>query len=260
MRRFLCILCALTLSLTLCACAAEKPENREAAPETGKIQTAESGEKTQPEKQMPGQTAAYSCGYANMTVTLPEGWDYKIVEAGPTLLSGTEDGRFGIRFWPEKKPEMTVSLLYSTQQIGLCGTGVTFEDVQLENGRKATKCTSGESGGSFWFCLIYTDVPGNYMAEGSFSRADWAAYGTDVLEILTGAELGAGSMDRVDAVAQAETAYAQPYAHAYAEFDYKTGQWTVELRDEDGNALYNAVFNGADETGKTAQTPVQTAG
>ena len=254
MRRFSGMLCALTLALTLCACAVEKPETGKAAPETGKIQTAESGEKTQPEKQMPGQTAAYSCGYANMTVTLPEGWDYEIVEAGPELLSGTEDGRFGITFRPEEKPEMVVSLQYSTQKIGLCGTGVTFEDVQLKNGRKATKCTSGESGRRFWFCLLYTDAPGNYMAEGSFSRADWAAYGETAMEILTSAKLGAGCMDRQDAIAKAEAAYAQPYEYVYADFDYKTGLWTVELRDEEANALYNAVFSGIIEDGKTAQT------
>ncbi len=151
MKRLFCLVCAFALLAAMTACAPAGRGLPEAEPESGAPETSGSmqpGKEPEKTEEKPVQTAAFSSGCTNMTVRLPEGRTYETGDAGAASLSGMRE-RTGLTFWPEAEPEFAVALKYSAEPVGLCGTGVEFENVQLSNGRTATKCTSADGDGLF---------------------------------------------------------------------------------------------------------------
>jgi hypothetical protein len=180
-----------------------------------------------PEQQEQTKIAEYSYQYTNMKLELPDDWEYKILE-------GSEEqsvNSFGIQFWPKAQPSMTIRLLYHVNGIGLCGTGVTFEDVLLENGLTATKCTENIDKDR-WFFLIYQDVPGAYAAECSASQGLWNEYGDAVMSILGSAEIGKNILSESEAIEAAKEGYAAAYDTVRAYFDHGSGTWEIHFRTE----------------------------
>lgn len=146
----------------------------------------------EPEQQKNTISVEYSYQNTNMKLELPEDWDYDIIAAAGDGEPGAVDEsayRHGIRFWPRNDPSMKLSLCYHINGIGLCGTGVTFEDISFENGLTATKCTEGTND-NFWFFLIYHDVPGDYAVECSTSKTLWSEYEKIIMSILESVEIG----------------------------------------------------------------------
>lgn len=114
----------------------------------------------------------YSGPSGSMSLELPEGWDYEIVEPDDTV----EFGGSGICFWPTGEPDMKLSLLCYPGPLGMCGTGVTIEDVSFSNGLTATSYTETLGDDSFWMTLIYKDKDGVYAMECRASTELWETY------------------------------------------------------------------------------------
>ena len=136
------------------------------------------------------KTAEYGYQYANIKLQLPKDWEYEIIPAEQ------EDGtdiiqNFGICFFPEEETEMKLELLYWVNGIGICGTGVTIEKVNFQNGMTATQYTETIEG-TTWVTLVYRDLPGTYALSGSVPKELWEKYKPAVMEILEQAEFGTG--------------------------------------------------------------------
>ena len=91
-----------------------------------------------------------------LRLTLPEGWTW--AQAG-----GTADGTvYGL--WPEKDPAFKVELHYWPTKFAMCGTGVTFEDFPLPDGKSATLATE-QIGEELMWTLILPESPDSFTIQ-----------------------------------------------------------------------------------------------
>lgn len=131
----------------------------------------------------PGETVekiavAHDFGDVSMSLALPSGWGHEIRE------NGWEDGAdLGISFWPESGPELVLNLEYRHDRVGICGTGVTFTDMEFSGGMTATACTE-DMQGTQWFLLIYDEPYVNYTVSCTADTALWKEHETEIMAIL----------------------------------------------------------------------------
>ena len=91
-----------------------------------------------------------------LRLTLPEGWTWE--QAG-----GTPEGTvYGL--YPKKDPAFKVELHYWPQRFGMCGTGVTFEDFSLPDGKTATLATE-QIGEELMWTLILPESPDSFTIQ-----------------------------------------------------------------------------------------------
>lgn len=149
-------------------------------------------------------------------------------------------------FWPEEAPEFQVSLnCYAA--FGLCGTGVTIEDITLPGGQAATTYTEGGED-SFSFTLCYQDAPGDYVALYQGSRALWEQYEDEVLSILGGAELGVeGVLSEAETIERVKDQCTIAYKDVYGRFDVADGNWEVTFYGKNKTERFRVNADGTVE-------------
>ena len=209
----LAAVCALALAAvtSLSGCAAQAPDNDP----TGNIDAPD------PAPAVTGETAAYTSGYVDMALTIPEGWQWESVQDKSV---GTE----GIRFWKTDSKALDFELLCWHSGYGICGTDVTSEELTLAGGQKVWRHTE-ESDDSLWLNLYFENTPGDYVCapSGAFTQADWDGCRDEVLAILGTAQFGREAMTEQQAIDAAAAQYDGEYAQAYGRYDVSTGCWTV---------------------------------
>lgn len=180
------LICALAVLLLLGACAGSvvvQPSGQVDNPASSTAPPSASPDAAAGET----QDIEFIHDYAGVRMTLPEGWEYETIVSESSMEDG---GQVGVNFWPEERSDFSLSLLCQKSQIGICGTGVDFEDVSFGSGLCATKCTEEISGG-LWLMLIFKDVPGGfYSLDGYASREVWEEYRDDIEQILSSLQLG----------------------------------------------------------------------
>ena len=160
MKHFACLLCALILLVTLTACTAAAPApDSIATPASTPVETLTPT--MEPESTpAPGTELSYSADGLYVTAMLPAGW------AG--RFDDSDEGFPCARVWMEESPEEAVRFWCAQQPVGLCGTGVTFGQIALDDGR--TIATAQQSiDGSQWFCWILDDGERQFCLDGSLS-------------------------------------------------------------------------------------------
>ena len=187
-----------------------------------------------------GETFTAENGCANLALTLPESWEG---ETADTPEDGGTDACH-IEFWPADAPELRLTLRAYPDGIGLCGTGVTFEEVTFASGQTATACAE-QIDDVFWLCLIYHDTPGAYAVEFSGDRTLLEQYGQPLAAILDSAVLGEGFPRQSEAEQVASDAFAEDYKEMRAQFDMNAGVWTVTFLAADA-AEVGSLCVGAD--------------
>ena len=91
-----------------------------------------------------------------LRLTLPEGWTWE-------QAAGTQEGTvYGL--YPEKEPAFKVELHYWPQRFGMCGTGVSFEDFSLPDGKTATLATE-QMGEELMWTLILPESPDSFTIQ-----------------------------------------------------------------------------------------------
>lgn len=179
-------------------------------------------------------TVSYEYKYANASAALPEGWGYEVDEYEPDDDVEYDDSVFEIEFYPLENPDFEVTLIFRANTMGICGTGVTTEEIALPNGLTATRCTEEMQYGDYWYLLIFNGVPGSYTLECCESKAEFEKYKDDIAKIAESAVLGENIITEDKAVAAAAEAYAGQYGTMRAVFDYINGVWTVDFHSSDG--------------------------
>ena len=185
MKKFMAMLLALVMTLSLAACGKEK-ETPDPAPTPG------------PDPAPTTITAEYTHGFVDMALELPEGWSWETV---------TDDGDSkteGIRFYKTDDTTVSYTLLCWTGGYGICGTGVTSEEITLANGMKVWQHTEEdtENGTMGMADIFFEDVPGSYVASPSDTMTTevWNANRDELLSILGTAQIGRKSVSQQAAI------------------------------------------------------------
>lgn len=164
--------------------------------------------------------------YANIRLDLPQGWIYENVE--PEL----ETSARGIRFWPTEFPDVQIELCWHPTGFGVCGTGLTETELELDNGGTASL---GFYDGRD--CMSYCAYGMNYAAVNVSTTDKWEEYGDTILGILKSVELNRGVISEEEALAQiqAKGLIQHEWKHYRSEFDGCEGVWTFWFYEDDSN-------------------------
>lgn len=223
---------ALTAMVTLSGCTV-KPSGSDP---TGNIDAPD------PIPAVNGETASYTSGYVDMALTIPEGWQWESVQ---DKSMNTE----GIRFWKTGDKALDFQLLCWRSGYGICGTGVTTEELTLSGGQQVWQYTE-ETYGSVWVDIAFVGTPGNYVcmpaANGTMDKAAWDSCRDEVLAILGTAQFGRDAMTQQAAIAAAQHYYDVQDAMADARYDVNSGSWTVTFRMGDTGQSIASVTLGPD--------------
>ena len=189
-------------------------------------------------QEITGQLAEYTAGHVDMALTIPDGWAWETVE---------EDGQAGLRFRKTDDGAVSFRLTCWLDGYGICGTGVTEQDLTLSGGQRAWQYTEGGQG-TVWVNIAFQGVPGSYVCmpddNGVMDSAAWGACRDEVLAILGTAQIGRGILTEQQAIELAEAQYDGDYDTAWGRYDVTTGCWAVTFSQSTlggGNAVIRYV-------------------
>lgn len=230
MKKFLAFILALACALTLVACGKKDDDNKNDPTPT-------------PDPQPAATTAEFTHGYVDMALELPEGWSWEQVSDNGT------DKTEGIRFYKTDDPTVSYTLLCWTGGYGICGTGVTSEEITLANGMKVWQNTEEDTqqGIMVMADISFEDVPGSYVAAPSDTMTIevWNANRDELLSILGTAQIGRKSVTMQAAIDAAKAQYTGEYDEVYATYDVTAGAWTVSFSKSSGEKATRLVVDAA---------------
>ena len=125
----------------------------------------------------------------SMSVTLPADWEYEQYDelADPTPAAEDETDPAAdvpadpevightIAFWPSADPGCRVELTVEKQALGICGTGVTFEERTFANAGPGTVAYEDHDEGR-WLLVIFAAEDGRYTVRWSPDHAQLETY------------------------------------------------------------------------------------
>ena len=168
-----------------------------------------------------GQLAEYTRDHVDMALTIPDGWAFETLE---------KDGQAGLRFWKTDDDAVDFRLTCWLDGYGICGTGVTEQELTLSGGQTAWQYTEGVNN-NVWVNVVFRGTPGSYVCmpddDGAMDRAVWDGCRDEVLAILGTAQIGRGIPTEEEAIELARAQYDGEYDMAYGWYDVKTGCWAV---------------------------------
>ena len=213
MKKLLAFILALACALSLMACGKKNNDTPDPTPA--------------PEPKTAVTTAEFTHGYVDMALQLPEGWSWE------TMSDNGSDKTEGIRFYKTADTAVSYTLLCWTGGYGICGTGVTSEELTLANGMKVWQHTEEdtEKGTMVMADIFFEDAPGSYVASPSDTMTTevWNANRDELLNILGTVQLGRKSVTMQAAMDAAEAQYTGEYDQVYATYDVTSGAWTVSF-------------------------------
>ena len=138
----------------------------------------------------PPECIEYGYDDVYMALELPADWDYE-VHSREELQETNCCYTCAIDFWPREQPDLIFTLAY-WPSFGMCGTGVTIEELTLSDGRTAWQYTETQDG-TVWLTVAFADTAGEgrYVIDASPTEAQWAQYADAFRAILETAECGA---------------------------------------------------------------------
>lgn len=116
------------------------------------------------DKSAQGEKVEYSHDDIYLSLVIPDGWDYSIKTAEDMEKY---DGLSvcAIDFWKEEYPDTVFCLSYETF-FGICGTGVTIDKFERQDGMCGYRYTE-EIEDTLWLTIVF-DNPANEAHEGSY--------------------------------------------------------------------------------------------
>ena len=213
MKKLLAFILALACALSLMACGKKNNDTPDPDPV--------------PEPKPAVTTAEFTHGYVDMALQLPEGWSWE------TVSDNGSDKTEGIRFYKTADTAVSYTLLCWTGGYGICGTGVTSEELTLANGMKVWQHTEEdtEKGTMVMADIFFEDAPGSYVASPSDTMTTevWNANRDTLLSILGTAQIGRKSLSQQAAIDAAKAIYTGEYDMVYGSYDVTSGAWIISF-------------------------------
>lgn len=138
----------------------------------------------------PPECIEYGYDDVYMALELPADWDYE-VHSREELQETNCCYTCAIDFWPREQPDLIFELAY-WPSFGMCGTGVTIEELTLSDGRTAWQYTETHDG-TVWLTVAFADTAGEgrYVIDASPTEDQWAQYADAFYSILETVACGA---------------------------------------------------------------------
>ena len=213
MKKLLAFILALACALSLMACGKKNNDTPDPDPV--------------PDPKPAVTTAEFTHGYVDMALQLPEGWSWE------TVSDNGSDKTEGIRFYKTADTAVSYTLLCWTGGYGICGTGVTSEELTLANGMKVWQHTEEdtEKGTMVMADIFFEDAPGSYVASPSDTMTTevWNANRDTLLSILGTAQIGRKSLSQQAAIDAAKAIYTGEYDMVYGSYDVTSGAWIISF-------------------------------
>ena len=232
MRRFLTCFLALCCAALLVACEWSAVPLEGDKPPVG----------SPPEPlEITGQLAEYTQGNVDVALTIPDGWWWETLE---------EEGQSGLRFGKTGERSVAFRLTCWLDGYGICGTGVTEQELTLSGGQRVWQYTEGGQS-TVWVNIAFRGVPGSYVCmpddDGVMDSAAWDGCRDEVLAILGTAQIGRGILTEQQAIELAAAQYDGAYAMAWGRYDVKAGCWSVVFSEDSSGG--NTVTRNVDSDG-----------
>jgi len=179
------------------------------------------------EKREDAVDISFSEGYSSMALSLPDTWESEEFSFEHML---------GLILSPKDAPDFSVRLEFHKRGLGICGTGVTFTDIEFENGLSATECRE-TIGNKLSLLYIFHDLAGDYAMSISAPKADIEKFRDDISYIVSSLKLGGDMMSGSKAAEKAKKYCDIDYDRTRADFDYETGNWSVMFTNSKDSSL-----------------------
>ena len=164
-----------------------------------------------------------SHGYANMRLTIPDGWEYEITEYS------LETGNFGIVFRPEGERVGSLSLMYFD---GWALTGEGFEE-EMDFIAEQEVGVGTYTGQKHWSYIRFRYMPGDYVFFNTGADIWYDQYAEEIERIIGSAVVAEGIMTYTEAeqiaLAWGEVQTCGVYEVARSGFYMDTGAWEILL-------------------------------
>ena len=172
--------------------------------------------------------ASHSKGYANISVTLKDGWEYDIVDE-------TDTNEFAINIYPAGQSQNKIRIAYFNG-FGVCGTGLAQEQIML--GRYEAWMGTYDNR-SVWDFISLQGLPGDYAILNEGGEKWWSEYGEDAMQILATLKVADGYINSSDAIKIARDKLQTEYDEVTTSYNAKDGIWTVSLSRRENENLYH---------------------
>jgi len=167
-----------------------------------------------------GETAEYSYGYAGMSLTIPDGWKYEIVE------HKEDTHAFGIDFYPSSYSEGKLSLFYYPSMFGVCGTGLSQNKISL-GGYDASMGIYDNN--DVWTFISFKGTAGDYAVWNYGADQWWDEYGKEAMAILDTVKFSDSAITAEEATERAKAHCTKNYSWTSAIFDFESGIWKISF-------------------------------
>ena len=168
--------------------------------------------------------ASHSKGFANISVTLMDGWEYDIVDE-------TDTNEFAINIYPAGQSENKLRIAYFNG-FGVCGTGLAQEQIML--GRYEAWMGTYDNN-TVWDFISLQGLPGDYAILNEGGEKWWSEYGEDAMQILATLKVADGYVSSSDAIKIARDKLQMDYDEVNTSFNAVSGIWTVTMTTKSGN-------------------------
>lgn len=172
--------------------------------------------------------ASHSKGYANISVTLKDGWEYDIVDEADT-------NEFAINIYPAGQSQNKIRIAYFNG-FGVCGTGLKQETIML--GRYEAWMGTYDNN-TVWDFISLQGLPGDYAILNEGGEKWWSEYGEDAMQILATLKVADGYINSSDAIKIARDKLQTEYDEVTTTYNAKDGIWTVSMSRREKENLYH---------------------
>ena len=168
--------------------------------------------------------ASHSKGFANISVTLMDGWEYDIVDE-------TDTNEFAINIYPAGQSENKLRIAYFNG-FGVCGTGLAEEQIML--GRYEAWMGTYDNR-SVWDFISLQGLPGDYAILNEGGEKWWEEYGEEAMQILATLKVADGYVSASDAIKITCDKLQMDYDEVNTSFNAVSGIWTVTMTTKSGD-------------------------
>ena len=172
--------------------------------------------------------ASHSKGYANISVTLKDGWEYDIADEAET-------NELAINIYPAGQSENKLRIAYFNG-FGVCGTGLKQETIML--GRYEARMGTYDNN-TVWDFISLQGLPGDYAILNEGGEKWWSEYGEDAMQILATLKVADGYITSSDAIKIARDKLQTEYDEVTTSFNAQKGLWTVSMSRREKENLYH---------------------
>ena len=168
--------------------------------------------------------ASHSKGFANISVTLMDGWEYDIVDE-------TDTNEFAINIYPAGHAENKIRIAYFNG-FGVCGTGLAQEQIML--GRYEAWMGTYDNR-SVWDFISLQGLPGDYAILNEGGEKWWEEYGEEAMQILATLKVADGYVSASEAIKIACDKLQMDYDEVNTSYNAVSGIWTVTMTTKSGD-------------------------